>query len=64
MSVQGLKWTFESLRYCEAGGWGLLGAPDPSAHSQRVPGGRHHLSGGCQAGLMCVTSHRTPGMLR
>lgn len=53
--------TFTSLRYCETGGWRLLGASDPPGHSRRVPEWRFHLSGCSQTGLNCATSHRTQG---
>lgn len=51
------------LRYCNAEGWGPLGAADPSFLSKCVPGFGLHLPGCCQTGLMCVTSLWTPGML-
>lgn len=43
-----------SLRCCETGGRRAVGAADPSAHGQRVPGWRRHLSGCFQTGLMGV----------
>lgn len=44
-------WTFDLLRYRKAGCWRLLGAPDSSAHGERVFGRRLHFSRSAEAGL-------------